>query len=187
MTTDKPESKFPWYQVVEGDEFEQGDFLDELPILIQPDTTPVSKAHLEMLLPEIVINVTSISIFNVVIMTQSCDFNKMQDDDLATLCARYNYPQLYGKDRRKPLLEGRVVGAHILNKCTIDNHQFDYQVVDLTKVFSVPLSYLRKAGQERIRRIRLLPPYREHLSQAFARRFMRVGLPIDLPRDYPYE
>lgn len=24
----------------------------------------------------------------------------------------------------------------------------------------------------------LMPPYREHLSQAFARYFMRVGLPI---------
>ena len=31
------------------------------------------------------------------------------------------------------------------------------------------------------RRLRLLPPYREHLSQSFARFFMRVGLPIDTP------
>jgi hypothetical protein len=31
------------------------------------------------------------------------------------------------------------------------------------------------------RRLRLLPPYREHLSQAFARFFMRVGLPVDIP------
>jgi hypothetical protein len=27
----------------------------------------------------------------------------------------------------------------------------------------------------------LLPPYREHLSQAFARFFMRVGLPVEVP------
>jgi len=27
---------------------------------------------------------------------------------------------------------------------------------------------------------RRLPPYREHLSQAFARYFMRVGLPQDI-------
>jgi hypothetical protein len=31
------------------------------------------------------------------------------------------------------------------------------------------------------KRLRLLPPYREHLSQSFARFFMRVGLPIDIP------
>ena len=27
------------------------------------------------------------------------------------------------------------------------------------------------------------PPYREHLAQAFARFFMRVGLPIDIPEE----
>jgi hypothetical protein len=32
------------------------------------------------------------------------------------------------------------------------------------------------------KRIRLLPPYREHLSQAFARHFMRVGLPSGIPQ-----
>ncbi len=30
-------------------------------------------------------------------------------------------------------------------------------------------------------RLRLLPPYREHLAQGFARFFMRVGLPVDIP------
>ena len=30
-------------------------------------------------------------------------------------------------------------------------------------------------------RLRLNPPYREHLSQAFARFCMRVGLPVDIP------
>ena len=38
----------------------------------------------------------------------------------------------------------------------------------------------RYAG-ERGQRLRLLPPYREHLGQAFARYFMRVGLPVDIP------
>ncbi|MBD5492017.1 MAG: hypothetical protein HDR16_07880 [Lachnospiraceae bacterium] len=30
------------------------------------------------------------------------------------------------------------------------------------------------------KRLRLCPPYREHLSQAFARYFMRVGLPVNI-------
>jgi hypothetical protein len=30
------------------------------------------------------------------------------------------------------------------------------------------------------KRLRLLPPYREHLSQAFARFFMRIGLPVHI-------
>ncbi len=38
-------------------------------------------------------------------------------------------------------------------------------------------SLLKQRGQPRLR---LLPPYREHLSQAFARFFMRVGLPVQV-------
>ena len=54
-------------------------------------------------------------------------------------------------------------------------------VVDFHEVFSLPVHFLElwlsRGGN---RRLRLLPPYREHLSQAFARFFMRVGLPVDI-------
>ncbi len=55
------------------------------------------------------------------------------------------------------------------------------QLVDFHEVFSVPLVFLsawvRTSG---LPRLRLLPPYREHLSQSFARFFMRVGLPEEI-------
>lgn len=35
---------------------------------------------------------------------------------------------------------------------------------------------------EKKQRLRLLPPYREHLSQAFARYFMQVGLPVNVSK-----
>ncbi|MCD6491242.1 MAG: hypothetical protein J7K59_02995, partial [Candidatus Korarchaeota archaeon] len=57
----------------------------------------------------------------------------------------------------------------------------DYLVVDFRSVYSVPFDFLLELAQKRDRGIRLLPPYREHLSQAFARFFMRVGLPVDIP------
>jgi hypothetical protein len=57
-------------------------------------------------------------------------------------------------------------------------------VVDFHEVFSLPVSFLelwlKKANRPRLR---LMPPYREHLSQAFARFFMRVGLPLDIGDD----
>ena len=50
-------------------------------------------------------------------------------------------------------------------------------IIDFHEVFNLPVRFLRpwleKTGK---RRLRLCPPYREHLSQAFARYFMRVGL-----------
>ena len=52
------------------------------------------------------------------------------------------------------------------------------RVVDFHEVFTLPRtfleSWLQQSGNQRLR---LRPPYREHLSQAFARFFMRVGLP----------
>jgi len=54
-------------------------------------------------------------------------------------------------------------------------------VVDFHEVFSLPLAFLTLWVQKTNRaRLRLRPPYREHLSQGFARFFMRVGLPVDI-------
>ena len=178
--------KFKWYQVVQADrELEQGDFLNDVPVLIQPDSIPVSKEEFEDV-PMIEIEADSVSLYDVVIMTQSCDFNKMQDEDLVTLCPRNGYNSLFGKKQWDSLVKGRRVGAHLLNKCDLEGHEFEYQVVDLTRIFSICYGFLKKVAEQHGERIRLMPPYREHLSQSFARRFMRVGLPIDLPPNYPY-
>jgi hypothetical protein len=53
----------------------------------------------------------------------------------------------------------------------------ELRVVDFRNVFSLPFDFLKSYCAEG-ERLRLLPPYREHLSQAFARFFMRVGLPV---------
>lgn len=57
----------------------------------------------------------------------------------------------------------------------------DYVVVDFRNVFAVHIDFLKSHVQTIPDRVRLLPPYREHLSQAFARFFMRVGLPQNIP------
>ena len=175
------EVEFEWYQIVSGTELEQGDFLVDFPILLQPLDMPTDVEQLKN---------TSISpnieIYNVVVMTQSCDFQKLVDTDLVTLCPRSDYSDLYNKGDWKPLREGRRVNAHLLNKSIIEGHEFDYQIVNLSRVLAVPYGYAKKFALDQGERVRLLSPYREHLAQAFARRFMRVGLPIDLPTEYPY-
>ncbi len=126
-------------------------------------------------------------------MTQSCDLSDFQGDDEVLLCPLSDYRtaaavsrELRGKDGWAKLIRGRFVGAYLMNRCEIPGHQFDYQVVDLKRVLTVPLGLVRQVAAKEGRRVRLLPPYREHLAQAFARQFMRVGLPEDLPRQYPY-
>ena len=77
------------------------------------------------------------------------------------------------------LRKGHLPGYHLLNKDT-DLKINDYIVVDFRNVYGVEINNLKDIAEKQENRIRLLPPYREHLSQAFARYFMRVGLPQDI-------
>ena len=59
----------------------------------------------------------------------------------------------------------------------------EHRIVDFHSVHTVPRTFLGTLVAERgAKRLRLLPPYREHLSQSFARFFMRVGLPTPINR-----
>ena len=47
------------------------------------------------------------------------------------------------------------------------------------RLFTLPKAFLQRFAEASGPRLRLIPPYREHLAQALARYFMRVGLPHD--------
>jgi len=182
---------FDWYTIVsDTTPLEQGDLLDNFPVIVPgPSLAGASEEPVGAEIRQL----GTVDLFNVVVMTQSCDLIRLHDEDETVLCPRFDYsklidaePKYGGRGGWKNLICGRFIGAHIINKCDIENHSFDYQVIDLGRVFSAPFSVVKQAAINQGNRVRLLPPYREHLAQAFARRFMRVGLPIDLPREYPY-
>ena len=69
----------------------------------------------------------------------------------------------------------------MLNARRSDELSIEHRVVDFHYVYTVPRNFLESLLEQRGQtRLRLLPPYREHLSQAFARFFMRVGLPVPI-------
>jgi hypothetical protein len=69
----------------------------------------------------------------------------------------------------------------MLNAHNSSDQSTEHRIVNFHYVFTLPRSFLESLLSEgSCRRLRLLPPYREHLSQAFARFFMRVGLPISV-------
>lgn len=76
---------------------------------------------------------------------------------------------------------GQLPAFHALNECKLPNAGREFRVVDFRRIYALPLDFTREFAMKTPDRIRLLPPYREHLSQAFARFFMRVGLPTDIP------
>ena len=77
--------------------------------------------------------------------------------------------------------KGRLPAYHLLNKCELPDTKREFRVVDFRYTYTLPLEFCKEFAARIPSRIRLLSPYREKLSQAFARFFMRVGLPTDIP------
>ena len=169
-----------WYGEIESsDNIEQGDLIPNCPIVIPPSKIEEGSE------PEI-----EIKLMDSIILSQSCDLlnNKI---NIVLVCPYYNLKvfvdnlpegQRGTKARLKHienLRKGHLPGYHLLNKSEITNID-DYLVVDFRNVYGIQIESLRSLVSALDIRIRLLPPYREHLSQSFARYFMRVGLPQDI-------
>mgnify|MGYP001573667107 CR=1 FL=1 len=173
-------TNYPWYELVEGSSLLQGDFLDKCPIIAPHGLyTPSSGEAQEV--------ETITTEYDVVVMSQSCDIEHGKLD-LVLVCPHWSLeeweqknPSFKSPKTREPLRRGNLPGYHLLNKCDLAGIERNYRVVDFRSVYSLPLNFLKDFAGGPGRRIRLLPPYREHLSQAFARFFMRVGLPADIP------
>ncbi len=174
LTGDNAMRDYPWFEVVEGGKLFQGDIIDSCPLIIPPS---------------IIENQVSVDIieYDVIIMSQSCDLiNKKLE--LVLVCPIWplsefesRNPSYKSPEMKESLRRGYLLGYHLLNKCEIDGFKKEYLVVDFRSVYSVSFGFLVEFAKKQGKRLRLLPPYREHLSQAFARFFMRVGLPADIP------
>lgn len=171
--------KYPWYQIVEGDQILQGDILLNCPILM-----PMS---IEAEVTNDPIRAT-VSLYDVVVMSQSCDLEEGKIE-AALVCPHWSLDDLSKKSDffksskgKEETRRGNVPGYHLLNECAHPEATCGIRVVDLRSVFTVPIPVARSHAAGVGKRARLLPPYREHLSQAFARCFMRVGLPSSIAR-----
>jgi len=161
---------FPWYETTTGPDIEQGDFLYECThYRFEPDGELIGDQR------------------NCVILSHSCDLSngKLQIVQVCPFAPLEELEDSFGYLRtrkgREELRRGNLPGYHLLNKCEIEGSVHDFLVVDFRSLFGIPLDLARNLAISQSPRVRLLPPYREHLAQAFARFFMRVGLPIDVP------
>ena len=117
-------------------------------------------------------------------MTHSCDMQRNNPPEVL-LCHLYQRSAIQSGHRlsRAENLENARKGAmppfHVLSGCDFPDLRREITVVDFRRVYTLPFEFVKQEAQRRLH-LRLLPPYREHLSQAFARFFMRVGLPLSL-------
>jgi hypothetical protein len=166
---------YPWYEVVEGDSLEQGDLFDSCPVYIPThDAVNLPTADFEWVERDLIV------------LSQTCDLVKNREKVTEVLlCSVWNRSELTSghlstskgmEDARR----GNLPGFHVSAPCDLPSLEREVRVVDFRRVYSLPIAFLRKRALDDGRRLRLLPPYREHLSQGFARFFMRVGLPVDI-------
>jgi len=171
---------YPWYKkIIKSGFLQQGDLIANCPIIIPPSLQISDKADINAEVKEL----------DVIILSQSCD---LENDKISLVVVSPYLPisefskslSAQGKNQKeikriiKDIKRGFNFGYHIIEK---ENDLLkECQVVDFKNVYSVDLNLLRDYCDGIENRLRLLPPYREHLAQSFARFFMRVGLPQNI-------
>lgn len=182
-----------WYEVMAGDRpLTQGDLLFDCPLLAW-DAAALRSGNAP---PEGALK-DAVAAFreDVVVMTQACDLEHRKVENVV-LCPhlplstfRQVWQEWMTAKQQNPSEKAwkrtceDIANGYVWNQAFLDRSDHpglatEIRVVDFHDVFSVPRAFLEAWLQRRQSpRLRLLPPYREHLSQAFARFFMRVGLP----------
>ena len=174
------ETAYPWYHLVTGDSLEQGEFLEAFPVFRPPPELDsweeASSAFFEF------------EDRDVVVVSQTCDLVKGREKlsevllcpiwDLSNFAVDNHLATAKGREEAR---RGQLPSVHSLAKCELPGVSRTVRVVDFRQVFSLPLGFARHQAEKTGKRLRLGSPYREHLAQAFARFFMRIGLPLDIP------
>lgn len=185
-----------WYECVgPGTELTQGDIISDCPVLRWKSSEVTARATEE---PEELQAFVEAVKADVIIMTQACDLEEHKVDEII-LCPHFNldYHKTIWSDTmvaRKQNPSDKSWKSHCENLCSgfywnlamlntgeVDELKIAHRVVDFHEIFTVPRVFLESLLKHRSSpRLRLRAPYREHLSQAFARYFMRVGLPVNV-------
>lgn len=175
--------EYPWFELKENSaDITQGDIIKECPV-------PILK---EFDISEEGQNVKAeIATIDGIVLTQACDIanNKVENIILCAITSKSEFEKIqfsHGKSEKDirgsidGIIKGHQNAYHIINDYKSEEFSQDYYIINFKDIFSVPVDVARAVAEKNGKRLRLCPPYREHLSQAFARYFMRVGLPINI-------
>lgn len=167
----------PFWIPCQGDGLEQGDYLPDcwIPLVGEQFASDDSEAEVRLEQRDLII------------VTQSCDLAN-EKNQLAALCPIHPIrvweevnPDFARKGVWESVRKGKQEGLHMLAGTETPDDNSQALVVDFRQIYSLPVAYLKRGANTLPRRWRLQSPFREHFSQAFARFFMRVGLPASIP------
>lgn len=186
-----------WYKSVEvNDRLTQGDLIFNCPIL----TWKSEISQLQTIEGETLKREIEAIQADVIVITQACDLENEKVSNVI-LCPHFSISE-YRKNWEKSMRaidqnptekawrrlcddikDGYCWNLSMLNNGVVGELIIEHRIVDFHDVYTIPRDFLESLLRQRqLSRVRLLPPYREHLSQAFARFFMRVGLPVGVSK-----
>lgn len=167
----------PFWKSVSESQLMQGDLLPDCLVPIIPTDFSSSSQSIGL----------TVHSADLVIITQSCDLMNAKSG-LVALCPIHPIklfesinPAFAKKGAWEEVRKGRREGLHLLASPTNPSSGRDALVVDFREIYSLPFEYLVQHATTLGSRWRLDSPFLEHFSQAFARFFMRVGLPSSVP------
>ncbi|MEK7724595.1 MAG: hypothetical protein AAB336_09630 [Acidobacteriota bacterium] len=155
---------------------EQGDLLPNCPVIYLPNNL---KPILEAKESDEIEITPEIKTVDLIIMTQSCDLENNKVEEVL-LCGYFPFSEDEYKRNKDNIKKERMPALHLIEKCDGKRINFEKQVIDFRAIYTLPKNFVIAYAKTLGFRARLLSPYKEHLSQAFARYFMRVGLPRPL-------
>lgn len=154
-----------WYDIVEGEQIEQGDILINCQVIwLSPESSvplPPNEFSIEH------------DTLPVIVLTQTCDLSNPGKIDFVVV-ARLQRASTQNADNQKKIALGQRPRYHIIEAFPVAN--LERMIIDFGDIFVLPISYVKNVAAAHGKRPRILPPYREHLSQAFGSFFSRVAL-----------
>lgn len=163
----------PFWTSTQGDSLAQGDLLPDCPVPQFPADFAGTAGEYAM----------RVELGDLLVVTQSCDLANGKAPVVA-LCPVWTLADYMTADPTfknwkawENVRKGRVEGLHLLASPEDPADNRKAVVVDFRQLYSLPFEYLQSHARSLGRRWRLTSPFLEHFSQAFARFFMRVGLP----------
>ena len=189
----------PWYSIVSAEtRITQGDLIANCPLIGWKEDHQIQLNGADE--AEVLRHSSEAVLLDAVVMTQACDLehNKVRH---VVLCPHVPLSKFREKWEQAMHRLGQnltvkawantcndITAGHSWNQSFLNRFnnepRMDLRVVDFHEVHTIPREFLQALLANRnVSRLRLLPPYREHLSQGFARFFMRVGLPVGIPKE----
>ncbi len=167
-----------WWHSVSGKHLAQGDLLPDclLPVFVAPTLTQSANDFQEI----------DVLTQRLIVVTQSCDLDNRKIRFVA-LCPIHTLDEYAGQRRHNQMTKnwesvrrGQVQALHMIASPEYPEINTQSMVVDFGHIVSLPIDYLENHAALIGNRWRLGSPFLEHYSQAFARFFMRVGLPAGI-------